>query len=376
MNKKSIFLAVINFSLIAMLAFSLRLKASNYLPMNSDEGVYLAASNELAELMRSGKWAGFMQTNDHPEHPQFNKILFAVAMEYAPKFDPKSELAPIQPIFLPQEYNARRLSAVFGALTAGLLAIINPLGGIFLAMHTMTIKYTSEVMLEAVASFTSLAAVLCYIQYKRSVALNQSTRWWIASAAFMGLTAASKYLYALVGIAILLDWALSTPRTRNSWMSFLRTTALWAGVSLLVFLAAYPYLWPDPIGRLRNSLLFHSNYSTNAQEVIISDFPTYQPLIWLKTSAMEWHPQDVFYFSIDGFILIMSVLGLIRLWKTERVFLLWLIVGLCFLFVWPTKWPQYILVLTAPLSLSAGEAAMMVVREIGKDLGIERKQPS
>ena len=33
--------------------------------------------------------------------------------------------------------------------------------------------------------------------------------------------------------------------------------------------------------------------------------------------------------------------------------MIWLLVALGFFFLWPTKWPQYILILTVPLALAA-----------------------
>ena len=91
-----------------------------------------------------------------------------------------------------------------------LLAIVNPLAGLFLAVHTFTIKYTSQVMLEALPAFTSLVTVFCYVRYKRKKAIVTSSKrldgWLISSAVFLGFTAASKYLYCVVAIAILIDW--------------------------------------------------------------------------------------------------------------------------------------------------------------------------
>ncbi|PKN92276.1 MAG: hypothetical protein CVU44_14135 [Chloroflexi bacterium HGW-Chloroflexi-6] len=350
--------------LVIALAWNLRWKAASNLPPDADEGIYLSAASQFADLVQLGDWAGFLQTNPNPEHPPLNKILFGWAI--LPTFEKDMIGDPNQAVLSPSGFNARRVSVAFGALTAGVLALVNPFAGFFLAAHTMTIKYSSEIMLEALPSFTSLLAVLCYVAYKR----HNSPRnlWWIASAIFLGLTAAGKFLYALVGFAILLDWIISTPHTRQGWGFFLRTATLWGSFSLLAFLVANPYLWPDPIGRLTEALAYHSNYSSSAQEVVQSGFPIYQPFIWLVTSASDWHPQNVFMFSLDMFIVSMSIFGLVRLWKNERVFVLWLAVGLAFLLVWPTKWPQYILVLTAPLSLAAGEAVLILFKAIWSDL--------
>jgi arabinogalactan oligomer/maltooligosaccharide transport system permease protein len=66
---------------------------------------------------------------------------------------------------------------------------------------------------------------------------------------------------------------------------------------------------------------------------------------------------------LDALVLLFAVLGLKRLWQKYRVFALWLIIMLVFLFFWPTKWPQYILMLTAPLALSAVEGLRLVTWE-------------
>ena len=59
--------------------------------------------------------------------------------------------------------------------------------------------------------------------------------------------------------------------------------------------------------------------------------------------------------SLDLLISLLAILGVRRLWKKQPVFAIWLIVTLGFLLVWTTKWPQYILMLTAPLTVAAAE---------------------
>ena len=62
---------------------------------------------------------------------------------------------------------ARNVAAAFGVLEVLALAIFNPLAGLFLAIQTWAIKYTSEIMVEAVPSLMSLLAVLFYMQARR-----------------------------------------------------------------------------------------------------------------------------------------------------------------------------------------------------------------
>lgn len=375
-------LLVLTAILIFATAFTLRERAATFLPRDSDEGTYLEAASAFAILFRQGNWGGFLQTNPNPEHPPLNKILFGLAIARTNVQLPFPDVHAA--VNTPPGVTVRLVSVWLGALAAGLLALFNPLGGLFYAIHTMSIKYTAEIMLEGLPSLTSLGAVLAYLQFQRT----GRHRWWLASALLLGLTAAGKYIYALVGFAILLDWYVGrwyrpSPPTQQSSLpaaGLLRRLApsremlLWAVFSLLFFFISNPYLWPNPFGRLTDSLFFHSRYSTSAREVIESAFPTYQPFIWLVTSAADWHPQDVFLFSIDLFIIGLAIFGLARLWKKAPVFVFWLAVGILFLLAWPTKWPQYILVLTAPLSLAAAESLLILLQSIWNDLASLKKE--
>jgi ABC-type sugar transport system permease subunit len=126
-------------------------------------------------------------------------------------------------------------------------------------------------------------------------------------------------------------------------------------IALAVFVIFDPYLWANPLGRLRESVFYHAQYSSGASEVTSANFAIWQPFIWLTMSPALWHPM-VFAFAPDLFITILAGFGIQRLWRKEKVFVLWLASALVFLLLWQTKWPQYILVLTIPLALAAGEA--------------------
>ena len=148
---------------IAVAAFGLRWRAIEALPVDYDEPVYLGAAQEIAGVLRSGDLAGLTETNARPEHPQLMKLLLAIAILPAPDSTPSPERGSVfrRGSRLPeaQLVFARMASSIFGALEVLLLAWIHPLAGLFLAIHTYTIKYTSLVMLEALPAFTSLAAV-------------------------------------------------------------------------------------------------------------------------------------------------------------------------------------------------------------------------
>jgi ABC-type sugar transport system permease subunit len=360
---------------VLAVALTLRLRAVERLPVDYDEDNYLAAAQAMTAAIRDGDWFALTGINPTPEHPQFAKLAYAVAIARLPATDPIVVDPPgSTPRSLPQPHLrvARQTAALFGALTALALALLDPLAGLFLALHTFTIKYTSQVMLEALPVLTGLLSVMAYTVAARRRALGQRAAFWLAlSAVLLGLTAAAKYMYAVAGVAIVIDWLLSS-RPPSAWSrGFSRSVgdqgypmdrpkpppqpvrvAAWLLLAAATFLLAYPYLWPDPINRLWASVAFHGGYATG-EHVRQAGLPIWQPLSWLFQSV-PWHfEQRVFVIYLDLGIALLAIGGLKRLWQRQRVFALWLIAGLAFLFLWPTKWPQYILMVTAPVSLAA-----------------------
>lgn len=357
---------------VVIIALISRWRAITLLPVDYDEDDYLRAAQQYAALIRSGDWAGFTQINYRPEHPPLAKIIFGISILPAPEAalipDRSSSADPDQTLPKNLLRDARTSSAVLGSLEVLLVALVNPLAGLFLAIHAFTIKYTSQVMLEAVPALTSLAAILCYIRAKQKKIKSGSLRgmnlWFVLSAVSLGLTAASKYIYCVAGIAILVDWLLWSMENKNL-KRFLLQAFLWGLIAFIVFLLFDPYLWPSPIERLKSSVLFNTAYSTgtHVQEV---GYPFWQPLVWLNTTPYAWHPQ-AFYFAIDPLITLVAVFGITSVWKKQRLYVIWLGIALFFLLIWPTKWPQYLLILTAPLSVAASEGLMnLTVRPLQK----------
>lgn len=341
--------------LVTAIAWSLRMRAVETLPIDFDEDDYMRAAQQFTQLIRTGDWSGLQETNYRTEHPPLSKILFGIGLLSSPEApliaDKPTSAPPDQTIPRELLQNARRVGVIEGTLTVLLLAVVNPIGGLILAAHSFTIKYVSQVMLEALPALTSLLTVLAYVQSKKR---EHHTGWLLVSAFFLGVTAASKYLYCLVGVAILIDWFL-TARDDNSIRPFLQKAGMWGALAVVIFLALDPYLWPNLVERLRETIFYHAEYATSASEVAGANFPVWQPFVWLSMSPIMWH-EGVFVTAPDLWITVLAMFGLSRLWKKERVFALWLGVGIVFLLFWPTKWPQYILVLTAPLSLAAAEA--------------------
>ena len=357
---------------VTLLALGVRLRAVEMLPVDYDEDDYLGAAQRYVRAINAGDWGEVIHYDFNYEHPPLTKLVYGLAILKLPEAPLLPELDSTAPPAksLPeiQFKVARLVSAAFGTLEVLALAILNPLAGFFLAINTWQIKYTSQIMLEPLPALTSTLAVLFYTRSRA-----KWNGWVLLSAIALGLTAASKYVYCLAGIAILADWLwvtrpASLPRLR-SWSSEasfhregIRLTALarwlgpvilWGVVSILVFVVFNPRLWAGS-NPLSQALLYHFDYA-QSEHVRRAGFPVWQPLVWLSM-PVPWHP-GVFLISIDLFVSLLAVLGLRRLWARQPVFALWLVIALLFLLVWPTKWPQYILILTAPLSLSAAEGA-------------------
>ncbi len=361
MNKTkpvSLLVKILAVLLVTTIAWMLRDRAVNKLPVDYDEDDYLRAAQQFTQLIRSKDWAGFQETNYRTEHPPLSKILFGVSLLSVPE----APLIPDRPTsaepdkYLPRELllNARSVGKVLGTITVFLLALLSPVAGLFLAVHTMTIKYVSQVMLEALPALTSLITVMAYVQSKKQ---KKGLAWLIVSAVFLGLTASSKYLYCLVGVAVLIDWYLDS-KENNTLRTFVQNMLIWGGLAIVTFFLTDPYLWPDSVNRLKETIFYHAGYATGASEVQNAGFPFWQPFVWLNTSAYYWH-RGVFVVGLDVLITTLAAFGLSRLWKKERTYVLWLAIAVIFLLLWPTKWPQYILVLTVPLSFSAGEAVAL-----------------
>ena len=361
--------------LVVLLSAALRLRAVNMLPIDFDEDDYLRAGQQFATAIQAGDWAGLTRYNYRSEHPPLQKIVYGIALAPLP---PASEIPdlpttapPASALPEPHLMYARLSAALFSVLETLLLALLNPLAALLLAIHTWDIKYVSQVQVEALPALTSAACVLAYFKSKR-----KWNPWLLLSAIALGLTAAGKYLYCVVGIAVVVDWLWSRyqesrPRDLASLARILSPVVVWGLLSLIFFFAADPYLWPDPISRLRDSVAYHASYA-QSQGVQQANYPMWQPLVWLFGSV-PWHP-GVFLVALDMPITVLAALGLPRLWEKYRVFALWFIFALGFLSLWNVKWPQYVLTLTVPLSLAA---AIALREKVGEPIinwlrGVER----
>ncbi len=370
-KRRRIGFSAVAFIAVGLLAFFLRLYAVNNLPNDYDEWVYLTAGRDYASAIQHGDWQAVLNSTQNYEHPVFNKLAYAVGML-------DLDLSPVSNAnYLVNETcvgtaacqlqaRSRLISALFGALAAALLALVSPLAGVLLAVHTFAVKYTSVVYLESLPAFTSLVAVLAYSRWlglpnRSGAKLERGNKAWLAvSAGMLGFSAASKYLYGVVGIAILLHYLLHSLRQRQFSLRTLIPLAVWGLGAVAVFFVCDPYVWPDPIQRLQDSLSFSMAYS-KGDYVQSFPYPIWQPIRWLSRPVTTFEAKIIpqrpgnFPLALDSWILWLAILGLPRLIYKRPLFAVWLGVGVLFLLLWTTKWPQYVMIVLAPWCLAAGE---------------------
>lgn len=324
------------------LAALLRGWAILQLPVDFDEPTYLQAGADYARLVAAGKPLGIVDYEGNREHPALVKLLYGLELLVLGS-NAGATLGLLA---------ARALSALFGTLAVLLLALLDPLGGGLLAAHTLTIKYTGQAYLEALPHLASLGAVLAFVRSARA-----RDGWFWLSAVALGVAAASKFTYlpVVVVIAYLAIW---DKRRRGPDL------LLYILLAVATFLLLNPTLWRDPLGRLVDMLFFHVGYSQGAR-VEAAGYPWYQPLVWLSRSMpSEWHARVFFYPAVDALVLLLALPGLVWEWIDRRWVVVWIVAGLAFLLLWPTKWPQYTLLVIPPLCLAASSTLRHAYRWI------------
>ena len=327
---------------IVLLAVLLRAWAVMRLPIDFDEPAYLEAAFGYADAIRSGDWNAVSDYAGNREHPALVKVLYGLVI-LALSDNPSTLVAGLA---------GRAFSAILGTLAVLVLALFDPLAGGMLAAHTLAIKYTSQVYLEALPHLASVVAVLALTR-----AESGRDRWVWISALALGVTAASKFAYLpiLFPILYLAVWV-----KRLRWHDLL----LYGVAAAAVFWLLNPTLWHDPFSRLADSVFFHVRYSSGPR-VELSGYPWYQPLYWIsRAPPSQWHPDVFFYLGLDGIVFLLALPGLYWEWRERRWVVVWAVASIGALLLWPTKWPQYTLVLTPALCLAASSAARHLYRKL------------
>ncbi len=352
--------------LLTALALLLHGQAAR-LPIDFDEDDYMRAGQIFADEIRTGNPGILLENNYRIEHPQFVKILIATVMLSMEPIQRIPELPvtanPYELMHRPTLAAVRQMQSAFGVLSVTTLALVSPVAALLLATSTWVIKYTSQVMLEAVPLLFSLLGVALY-ELARSMSNARRRRLaYLASAIGIGLAVGAKYPYAIAGLAIVVD---RLRRTRRGEPIRIKDAIGWSAIAALAFFAVNPYLWSDPIGRLIASAAYHPEYAASEQ-VQSTGFPAWQQLIWLMQSV-PWHDdQNIFLVKFDTWMLPLALIGLVPLARNRPVYAIWLGLGAVALLLWPTKWPQYLLTIAVPYAL-AGAAGLALIGKIAVEL--------
>lgn len=376
---KRLFLALA----IALIGFALRLHLALTGPAEWDESVYLEAAVRYARDIRGGSWNELINSDYNYEHPMLNKLAYGSILAL---FNPDAGLDggtmaagtefPGSPYYA-RILSLRLFSVAFGSAAVFFLSLVNPLAGLFLAVHTYAIKYTSVIYLEALPMCLALLLVLAFVKFQqispsRTAAGTAGVGWLAASGALLGLAVASKYVYGLTGVAVLV-FAIIQGRKHPARLIW--TLVVWGAGAGIFFFLGNPALWANPLARLSQSLQFNVDFAQNSSTVLESNYPFWQPLDWLAVPIPQ-HPLSTtpffvskgnFLLAADSIFLPFALLGLWRLVKSQPAFAWWLVLGLAFLLVWNTKWPQYILIILVPYCLAAAcgvEGTIQTLRKV------------
>ncbi len=318
--------------LIVLLSIVLHAWTVWQLPQDYDEPVYLKVASDYAKLIKQNDINGLLNYDENQEHPAFVKLIYCVPY-----------------LIFQQQYVSsfylffnRSISAIFGILTVFIVALINPWAGFLFSLHSMTLKYTSQVYLEAIPQFFMVLSIFALLKSEKR------GKWWFyLSAVSVGLIAASKYPYLLIIFVLGYIWLNFENKRLSDGVKFVL-------ISLLTFLLFNISLWMDPVNKLIASFMFHGLYSQSSH-VQSYAYSWYQPLVYISTSV-QWHPQVFFFFTSDEFVFYVTIFGLWFEIKERKWTAVWLFLGLLVLLIWPTKWPQYTLIITPVLAIIAGNA--------------------
>ena len=344
--KRGFLAAAVLALVIASLAGVLRFRAMQTLPMDWDELVYLRVAYVYAQLIEREQWAGIPQVPFNPEHPPLVKLAYGVAitsLDRDPPIRPQATGTRI-PAELREEFRrARLLSVAAGTAQVYLVALLNPLAGLFLAIDSYHIRYTSEIMLEAIPGFFAVLAIVLFGASWRP--RERGTRkldaaYLYSSAVSIGLAVSGKYTYALVALAILPFLLARAGR----W----RVSVSYIALAFLVFFATNPALWLDPLSGMADTFSFHARFSgENARA-------WWHPLALMAHTVHDDHHAAYFAAWPDRLLLLFAAVGIVRTARHRPTWLVWALLGVAFLVTWPTKWAHYPLLALPALAMCAG----------------------
>jgi 4-amino-4-deoxy-L-arabinose transferase-like glycosyltransferase len=271
---------------------------------------------------------------DNKQHPPLGRLLLGITTLAAPLepwlggIDPFSvhsaRLAPMTAfallVGLIVRSTARRYGTVAG-LAAGIALVFMPRS--FAHAHFATL----DTFLSLFWTASLLAADGALLSEGR-----KSPRM-AAAGLVWGLALLTKIHAWLLPPLVALDALL---RLRSRPRVLVLALAAWTAVGLLVFLVGWPWLWPDPVGRLRAFL------STSVDRVPLSVL--YFGQVY-QDNQLPWHyPWVQFGAAVPVGLHLLAIVGLVRGWKDRKANPLPLLLALSvvqFLVLFSTNAPVY-----------------------------------
>jgi len=325
---------------------AIKIYALDNIPIDVDEPTYLKASTDLGKCLLEGNITCLTSYEYNIEHPWLAKLLFGIAINIFNSTDP----------LIVGRYTSIFLTSIISIL----IAIVSPMAGLFYIGDPLSIKYGSEIYLDGIATLFTVSA---FIVLDRGF----SSEKILLSGVFAGASIASKYtsLFAVIAIPIylLIKTFLDIEEKQGKWIIGLRFSRkylsyllLWITFLTLSFYILNPSIWTDPFKplhdtRLYRSITYHHEYSMRT--LAKNPYPPYQQLIWIiENIPIKWHP-NAFLIGIGLWIVVLGYLGLPITVFRKPLIALWIIIYTLFLILWPIKWPQYTVLLTPALCISA-----------------------
>lgn len=140
------------------------------------------------------------------------------------------------------------------------------------------------------ACFLLVSTMLVYLYHRFSPATLHGLLSILPAGIFLGIATSIRILGPFAGLLVAM-FAI-----RNNGKQAIPTLSVYAAITLIIMYATWPYLWPDPIGRLTESLLVMSRYPWEGQvlfdgvQYISTDIPRrYLPvLLGIQLTEPVW----------------------------------------------------------------------------------------
>lgn len=337
---------------LVLVALALRIHVARNVPVEVDEDNYLSAALDYRRGLDARDLYAITHVQRNYEHPPFVKILYALTMDQQEVDSLPRKLYPGFMEKLPTSLDRARGQSIFsGVLTVFIVGLMNPFAGLVMATQSMQVYYTGVAYLDALpVLFISLMAWA----YRHKPPENRSFNpyFWL-SAIFFGAAVAAKYPYALVG-AVLITHAL-VYRHHS-----LKKLVLWGLIAVAVFFWLNPYIWPDPVARLKAQLTFHTDYGLGRN---YSVFTPWGQMLYPRQD-IRYDQSLVLHPIVDLVFFLLAVPGGYVLLRQKSLFGWWLVAGVLFQMLWPAQWIQHNMIMIVPYSFSAAVMFQRLVQQI------------